>query len=334
MPAVTILLPVFNAAATLGPTLASLFAQTFRDFELLVIDDGSSDATTAILSSVNDSRLRVLRNPARLRLAGALNRGIDEAHAPLIARMDADDIAHPTRLARQVAFLEQHPEILICGTWTRHFGDRRKARETYPRSWESIRAFSLFNCPFAHPSVVFRTQSFRQEQLRYDGDYYPTEDYELWSRIVHTHPCANLPKVLLDYRVHAHSMTGSDWSNMDEQACRVIQNQFRSLGVPCDDAQSRLHRDIGMARVRADDVSTAHDWLASLLAHNDAHPFCPPQALHAEILERWFHVCMNLRGPHPDRARLYNSPALWRNTSPPLHRQALLTLSTLRHKRK
>ncbi len=330
MPAVTLLLPVFNSAATLGDTLASLLAQTFTDFELLVIDDGSTDDTPAILTSIRDPRLRVLRNPTRLRLAGALNRGIDEAAAPLIARMDADDLARPSRLERQVAFMRDTPHIALSGTWTRHFGDRSKARETYPTSHDALRAFALFNCPFAHPTVIFRTELFRQHNLRYDPTFYPTEDFELWTRVVHRFPCANLPHVLLDYRVHAKSMTGSDWDNMDAQARRLMAAQLHTLGVPFTSEQVRLLRDIGMARVQAHELPAARDTLAALLDHNQNSPFCPESALLAETRERWYHTCMNLRGSRPDRPRLYASPRFWQHQRPPLLRRTLLHLSSWR----
>ena len=331
-PAVTVLLPVYNSAATLQETLDSLWAQTFTDFELLVIDDGSTDDTPAILAANTDPRLRVLRNPRRLKLSGALNRGIAEARAPLTARIDADDLAHPERLAAQVAYLRRHPGLALCGTWTRHFGDRDKAREMYPETHNDLRAFSLFNCPFAHPTVLFRTDVFRENNLTYNGDYYPTEDYELWTRIVHHYPCANLPRVLLDYRVHGQSMTGSDWSNMDEQARRIMFNQFAALGVPCTEAQSRLNRDIGMARVAPENLPAAREWLECLQQHNRGQPFCPPDALLAQLRERWFHVCMNATRGGPEVYRHFINSTLWTGTRPPLRRRLLLRASILRRR--
>lgn len=329
-PAVTILLPVYNSASTLQQTLDSLWAQTFTDFELLAIDDGSTDDTPDILRANSDPRLRVLRNPQRLKLAGALNRGIAEARAPLIARIDADDLARPQRLAAQVAFMRRHPRIALCGTWTRHFGDRRKKTESYPQTHDALRAFALFNCPFAHPTVLFRTRLFRENHLTYDGNYNPTEDYELWTRLLHRFPCANLPRVLLNYRVHPHSMTGSDWTNMDEQARRIMHNQYAALGVPCTRAQSRLNRDIGMARVAPADLPAARDWLENLHRHNQTHPYCPADALLAQLRERWFHVCMNATRGGPAVYQHFLHSTLWTPSPPPLAHRLLLRASILR----
>lgn len=329
-PSVTILLPVHNSASTLKETLDSLWAQTHRDFELLVVDDGSSDETPEILATEKDSRLRVIRNPECLRLPGALNRGLEEASAALVARMDADDLAHPTRIEKQAAFMNAHPDVVVCGTWTRLFGDRSKACEIYPVHWDALRAFCLFNCPFSHPSVMFRNDVFREQGIAYNPACYITEDFDLWSRVVHRFPCANLPEVLLDYRVHGKSITGSDWNNLDEIASQVILRQFRSLGVACDEALSRLHRDIGMARVSPVKMEEAAEHLGRLLQLNQENEFCPPAAFAREVESRWFHVCMNVRGVARDR--FYRDPGIWGTCKPPLKNRALLKASMLRER--
>ena len=329
-PRVSVLLPVYNSASTLQATLNSMWQQTYKDFELLVVDDGSTDQTAGILARCEDSRLRVIKNPERLRLAGALNRGMQEAAGELIARMDADDLCRPDRLSRQMRYLGAHPEMMLCGTWTRPFGDKRKRQERYPVTTDAIRAFALFNCPFAHPSVMFRRQAFLNENLLYDGSFYPTEDYELWTRVVHGFDCVNLPEVLLDYRVHAKSMTGSDWENMDAQACRLMDHQFRSLGVALDANRIRLHRDIGMARVPSSNLALARDHLADLLTRNQGGAFCQEQAFVNELQERWFHVCMNARGQGADRCMMYRDPAIWRESMPSRIRLGLMNASVLR----
>ena len=117
MSLVTVLLPVYNGGPFLPRVLASLLAQTWRDFEVLVIDDGSSDGSAEIAAAHarSDPRVRVLRNERNLGLARTLNRGLDEARSPLVARQDVDDLSHPERLARQVAFLEAHAEVALVG---------------------------------------------------------------------------------------------------------------------------------------------------------------------------------------------------------------------------
>jgi glycosyltransferase involved in cell wall biosynthesis len=192
-PAVSILLPVHNAAATLSRALDSLRAQTFADWELLAIDDGSTDTTPALLATAAavDPRIHVLRI-AKSGIVAALNAGLAAARAPLIARMDADDECRPTRLARQMAFLAEHPEIGVCATQVEFGGDpvTRRGYALYV-DWinslvtpDEIALNRFVESPIAHPSVMFR-----RELVAAHGGYrehgWP-EDYELWLRWMDT----------------------------------------------------------------------------------------------------------------------------------------------------
>jgi glycosyltransferase involved in cell wall biosynthesis len=294
-PAVTVLMPARNAGATLREALESVCAQTFRDFELLVIDDASEDRTPEILAAWRDPRLRVLRNDERRKLAGALNRGLDEAQGELVARMDADDRMRPDRLARQVSFLARHPDIACCGGWARTFGDGARKTLEYPADPEAIRAFALFYTPFAHPTVMFRRERFAREGLRYDGSFYPTEDYELWSRTVFRFPCANLPRVLLDYRVHARSMTGGEWSDMDAQTVRVQAGILARLGIEPSDEESRLHRAASLGQLPAVAASFARveGWLSRLEEANRERCLVESDALLDVLNDVWFRTAMS-----------------------------------------
>ncbi len=188
-PAVSVVLPVRNAAATLGRALASVGAQSFGDWELLAVDDGSADATPAILgaAAAGDPRIRVLKTPPA-GLVAALTAGLAAARAPLIARLDADDECLPGRLAQQVAFLTAHPEIGVCATRVTFGGDPVAGRGyALHVEWTNslltpgeIALNRFVESPVAHPSVMFR-----RELVTEHGGYRATgwpEDYELWLR--------------------------------------------------------------------------------------------------------------------------------------------------------
>jgi len=194
-PRITVLMPVWNGEAYLSQALASILRQTHDDFELLVVDDGSTDRTAEILTACHDSRLRMLRNETRRKLSGALNRGIAEARGEFIARMDADDLMRPDRLARQVACLERNSDWICCGGAVRTLGCGSGTILRYPCEPAELPAFCLFYAPFAHPTVMFRREWFQRAGLAYDGAYYPAEDYELWTRILRQFPAGNLPQV-------------------------------------------------------------------------------------------------------------------------------------------
>ncbi len=188
-PAVSVVLPVRNAAATLARALASVRSQSFADWELVAVDDGSTDATPPLLAAAaaQDSRIRVLTTPPA-GIVAALNSGLAAARAPLVARLDADDECHPDRLARQVAFLAAHPEIGVCATRVAYGGDPVAGRGyALHVEWTNtlltpaeIALNRFVESPVAHPSVMFR-----RELVAAHGGYQDSgwpEDYELWLR--------------------------------------------------------------------------------------------------------------------------------------------------------
>ena len=218
MPVVSVLLPCYNAARTLKETLESLSRQTLEDFEVIAVDDGSTDATSSILQEWADVDERIhLIGQAHSGIVTALNAGMQACQSPLIARMDADDLAHPQRLALQVAFLEQHPEIAVVGCRVRGYPpeDVRQGFSIY-LDWqnslltnEDIRREMFIESPLAHPSVIVR-----KEWLFKVGGYQEhgwPEDYDLWLRLYLAGAgFAKLPEILLDWREHTARLTRQD----------------------------------------------------------------------------------------------------------------------------
>ena len=208
-PQVTVVMPVRNGARWLGEAVESVVAQTLRDWELVAIDDGSTDATPRILGEFarRDDRIRVIRQEP-LGLVVALNRGLAEARSPLLARLDADDRALPERLDRQLRHLGAHPDIGLLGSWAQEIddgGNRRGHLKPASEPEELARVLMRAN-PFVHSSVMFRTAPVRRL-----GGFRPAfraaEDYDLWLRIAETAKLANLPEALVQYRWHSESVT-------------------------------------------------------------------------------------------------------------------------------
>jgi len=216
-PLVSVVLPVRDGAAFVADAIESIRSQTMREFELLVIDDGSRDATQSILERIasSDARLRVITQPA-LGLVAALNRGLSEARAGYVARMDADDIAAPERLARQAVVLDAAPGVAAIGSACRVI-DRNGAvlRHRYPPTdpGKIRRALVIGNC-MIHPTMMLRRASVLQA-----GGYHPAfllcEDFDLWLRLAERHDLLNLPEPLLDYREHEGQ---SAWRDLEQRA--------------------------------------------------------------------------------------------------------------------
>lgn len=218
MPQVSVLLPCYNATATLLEALESVFCQTFTDFEIVAVDDGSTDDTACILDACTqrDRRLKVLRQ-RHSGIISALNFGLQACQAPYIARMDADDRCHPERLELQVRFLNEHPEIALVGCLVQGFPPQQ-VREGFKiyMEWQNslttddeIRRQIFIESPFAHPSVVLR-----REWVERVGSYQERgwpEDYDLWLRIyLAGGRFAKVPRVLLDWRECPERLTRTD----------------------------------------------------------------------------------------------------------------------------
>jgi glycosyltransferase involved in cell wall biosynthesis len=202
-PLVTVLLSVHNDLRFLPQAVESILAQAFDDFELLIIDDGSTDGSGVYLDELRDSRIRVRRNVANLGLTCSLNLGLDAAAGRWVARMDADDVSEPDRLERQVAFFQANADVGIVGT-SRTLIDERGVVVAHAPAVESdvdIRWKCLLGNPFAHPTVMFRLDLLNAHRLRYDESFRTAQDYELWTRLLMVTRGANLPEPLLRYRL-------------------------------------------------------------------------------------------------------------------------------------
>ena len=208
-PTVSVVLSVRNGGSDLPQALGTILNQSFTDFELIAIDNGSTDETGAYLDGIADPRVRVFHQ-ADAGLAAALNRGISLARGRYIARQDHDDLADPSRIAKQVEFLDAHPDHALVGTRAEIWiGDTPSGRfHDHPTEDEILRFDLLLNNPFVHSSVMIRKSALdRVGVYTMDRARQPPEDYELWSRISRHYRVANLAERLTVYREVPSSMS-------------------------------------------------------------------------------------------------------------------------------
>jgi glycosyltransferase involved in cell wall biosynthesis len=212
---------VHNGELYLRQAIDSILDQTFRNFEFIIINDGSTDSTADILDSYRDSRVSVISNSENLGLTASLNMGLDAASGEYIARMDCDDISLSERLDKQVAFMDQSPKIAASGTWARDIDGTGKvlgnrclgvgSRMTYDYWWPT---------PIIHPSAIIRKSLLRNH--RYDPSIRYAQDYDLWLRLRKESALDNLPEYLLLYRVHRESIS-------DTQAEPQLRSVYQSF---------------------------------------------------------------------------------------------------------
>lgn len=208
MALISVLMPAYNAEKYIGAAISSILNQSFSDFELIIIDDGSTDQTESIISSFNDCRIRLYKNHTNQGLAESLNWGLSLAKAPIIARMDADDISTSDRFRIQYDFLQKNADIGLVGSWIEGFGDvNKRYTHRYPVDHDAIVASMIFENPIAHPSVMFRKVVIEKLDSAYANRYPWVEDWELWWRFKNVTKIANIPKVLLKYRIAETSVS-------------------------------------------------------------------------------------------------------------------------------
>lgn len=210
-PVISVAMPVYNGERYLAEAIDSILSQTFADFELIIIDDGSTDNSLQVLREYQkrDARIRLIARENR-DLATTLNDIIGFARGKWIARMDQDDIALPHRFERQLKWLEQTGADL-CGSWIQYFGaGDRRIWKTFQTD-EAIKMDMLFKCPIAHPTVIMRAKLIKH--LRYDKAWEKAEDYELWIRAAMAGwKMANVQEVLLLYRRHKEQISTATYS--------------------------------------------------------------------------------------------------------------------------
>ncbi len=208
-PLVSIVLATHDAASTLGAAIDSVLAQTVRDLELVVVDDASRDTTEALLQAYSDTRLVVVRNADQLGLAASLNRGLEHATAPVVGRLDADDVALPRRLEQQLAALRARAGLAVVGSAALEIDEagRPGALHEMPAGAAAVRWHLLFGCPFFHPSVLVDRSVLDAHDLRYDTSFAESEDYDLWARLLRVADGDNVHEALVLKRVHPGQAT-------------------------------------------------------------------------------------------------------------------------------
>ncbi len=295
-PQVTVLLPVFNAAEYLKDAVDSILNQTFKDFELLVIEDGSTDDSLSILKSYNDPRIKIIEHTQNEGLIKTLNEGLRIATGKYIVRMDADDVSLPDRLAHQVKFMNAHPDVSVVGTYFKDIYGKVKVAKT-PVSHEALKSQLFFSCALAHPTVIIRKSDFEKHQFFYDADFPHAEDYELWVRVSRKLKIANLPKVLLKYRFHQQQVSSKHNNTQRNSMHRCHQRQLMEMGMSPSENELETHFAIANLLFRTEKkfVDNAEEWLLKIIDANKKANVFSQSHFKRMIGGYWYNICSTLQ---------------------------------------
>jgi glycosyltransferase involved in cell wall biosynthesis len=264
-PRVSVLMAVYNGEKYLPEAINSILTQSFTDFEYLIVDDGSTDHSLEIIESYQDPRIKIISNPHNIGLTRSLNKGLNLARGEYVARMDSDDISLPERLAKQVAYMDAHPDVGVCGTWAKDIDSRgfvTGLRET-PVGKELEHDYWRPS-PIIHPSAIIRRSHLNglryHEQIRY------AQDFDLWLRIRAKHKLGNLPQHLLLYRVHQESITLSQRDDQLRATYEIFRERVESSEVNFDEFVALNSYSLKLTPVR-------RTWAMSKLAKAIRQPY-------------------------------------------------------------
>jgi len=294
-PKVTVLMPVYNGEKYLKEAIDSILQQTFTNFELLIIEGGSKDNSLKIIQEYQDSRIRIVyqdkENPG---LAAALNQGLENAKGEYIARMDCDDISYPERLQKQVNFMDANTKVGVCGTWLIHLIDGKLGQvQKYPLSYDEIRVALFYATPFGHPSVIIKNSMLMENKLSYNTEFTYGEDYDLWNRCSEHFQLANLPEVLLTYRVLPTSLYHSMITELPDQLRSIYKRNLSSLNIDLNEENYQYHKVLIKPRYleNRELVEKMNVWLQKIYEANLKQEKYPIKLFTQSLANSWFRIC-------------------------------------------
>lgn len=289
-PELSIVMPVYNAGKFVSEAIESLLNQSFTDFELIVVDDGSTDQSLEMIKKFGDSRIKILANPENKGIVYSRNRGLGEARGVYYAPFDADDMAQPGKLSKQIEFLKKNPDYGMVGSFATivdHAGKPTGKRWKLPAPAARIPSILLFRNYFVHSSLVIRKSAMPPDG--YADGFDRVEDYLLASKISSKHKTCNLPEYLINYRVHPQNSTADYDKTVLPQDAKVYRYLLLQLEIELTPPLLAIlcalkDKCSVQPKTRLKDVQ---DFLLLILSQNQKLRIYDSEQLHKEVINRW-----------------------------------------------
>ncbi|WP_161627837.1 glycosyltransferase family 2 protein [Salinisphaera shabanensis] len=305
-PRVTVLIAAFQAGRYIDEAIESVLAQTFHDFELLIIDDASTDDTSnRVCAHTGDPRVCAITHIRNIGRAASRNHGIDLARGEYIAFLDADDRCESSRLEQQLAYLDSHPEITGVGSWMALIDEQGNRLDdqiySLPLEPDHVACRMLFECSLAQPAMMVRRYAL--SSYRYDTDIALAEDYELWARMITTCRFANLAEPLTCYRRHAEQVSVNQLHAQQHVDFDIYGRQLARLGITYDQQDLIRHECVFKrygrkpvlehtgAPLDIHYLRWCNAWLSELRAANAQYRIYPEPALSDMLVSCWIFAC-------------------------------------------
>jgi glycosyltransferase involved in cell wall biosynthesis len=300
-PEVSIIMPVFNSENFIQAAVESLLTQTFHDFELIIVNDGSTDNSLNIIRSFSDNRIRILNNDRNRGIVYSRNRGLKEARGKFIAPFDSDDIALPEKFEKQITFLHKNPDFGMIGSWAKLIdqeGSIKNKRWKLPASPQAIPSILLFRNYFAQPSLLIRRELIPQGG--YEEGYEIGEDYIMWADIAKKAKVWNLPEHLVYIRQHPGNMSRKDNPALRDYESRIYQRLFKPLKIEVDSTRFELlmHLKYSQKIENPDILKSVEGFLTLILSQNLKLKVYAHKYLVRTVFNRWLKACYMSKEMH------------------------------------
>lgn len=295
IPEISVIIPVFNAAPFLQESIESILNQSYSNFELIILNDKSTDESLEIIKKLQakDNRITIIDKEQNVGPANLRNEGINAAKGTYIALMDADDIAAPTRFEKQIAIFKNNPEIGVCGTWFTFFGSEKNKIIKHNTNHDTIKVSFLHSCNIGNPTVMFKKEVL--SDLKFDNDYVPVEDYDLWSRLLAKTNFYNIPESLLDYRQHNNNISKTKIDNVNRAVRNVKINQLQNLGIDSTDPKIDFYLNAVSfkKRLSPEEITKTINASKFLLSQNEKSGYFNSQVLQKHITKNLIRTVRN-----------------------------------------
>lgn len=276
----------------LRDAIESILDQTYSDFEFIIVDDCSTDKSLDIIKSYTDTRIRIIKNETNMGITKSLNRALAVSKGEYIARMDADDICLPERFEKQIEFLNNNSDVIVCGTWVELFGDgasvynEKYSRKNLPEK-DLLRINLLFgnHMNIIHPTAMFNHQLLKNSNIAYNENYIYAQDYRMWVECSQKSNLANVPEILFKYRIHNKAVS-SDKKNIQAQCAKnIMAEQLSWIGLELPDDWETIHWGLLTGRKQYD--LRYKKWIKTLIRHNKKHKVFNHKKLKKILWDKW-----------------------------------------------
>jgi len=290
---ISVLMSAYNASAHLKAAIDSILAQSFSAFEFIIVNDGSSDSTEEIIKSYKDKRIVYVKNEKNLGLIKSLNKGLEIATGKYIARMDADDIALPTRLSEQRTVFLERTVVAVGSNYYLLEGEKLSLHKNLNDS-DYQKTVLLFATCFCHPTVMMKN-IFKEKAIRYDENFKHTEDYRLWTELSFYGEFYNIDKPLLKYRSHSAQVSNQNRATQFEVSSKVRRDYLLKRGFVFSEQEFEVHNSIGNNKVirSKESLIMIEKWLTSLVVQNESLESITSTAFNKAIHKFWIDSCGN-----------------------------------------